>query len=522
MVAISSTPALFLLSALLAGAGGAAPQAARQASAAGDELDASRLPGEAPPAPGTLFLYPERITVQSGDVVTAERGMLFTRLVRDDPASAVIGVEVYRFRAAPGVPADTPPLFQLNGGPGWPGLGGSLERPGFYESEILPKTAMADVVYVGQRGIGSSKPNTVCESVAAPPGQGALDDEEEAELLRRGCADCRAYWEAQGYDLRGFNVVEAAGDVDEVRRLLGYDQITISGGSFGSHWGMAVMRYYPAAVARAVLTGMEGPDHTYDMPSGVLAALERMAGDAELSSQLVEHIPEEGLMGALEAVLARLEEEPVEVTVQGRTVRFEADDLPALALGYTGRVNSRGGAASWPADVIALYRGEFERAAQARLQSESGGRTVDLPTASFFMLDCGSGISPAREAQLNADPAARIVGALGDFYQTTCPVWEADLGDEFRAGFRTDIPTLIVHGTWDVSTPFDNALELLDTFENGHFVVVDGGTHGALGEALRLSDAFRSAMADFVTHGDMSSLPEEIRMPPVAWSAPHK
>lgn len=48
-------------------------------------------------------------------------------------------------------------------------------------------------------------------------------------------------------------------------------------GSFGSHWGMAVMRYHPEVGARAVLTGMEGPDHTYDSPGGVLASLERMA-----------------------------------------------------------------------------------------------------------------------------------------------------------------------------------------------------------------------------------------------------
>ena len=223
-------------------------------------------------------------------------------------------------------------------------------------------------------------------------------------------------------------MIEAAGDLNDVRRLLGYEEITLWGGSFGSHWGMTTMRYFPDVVARAVLTGMEGPDHTYDMPSGVLASLERVAGEAELSEVLLPHIPEGGLIEAFKAVIADVEEEPVEVEVAhprtGRMelVRFEADDVRDLALGYTARVNSRQTVAGWPADLLALFQGNFEDAARARLQNGDGRRT-DLPTASYFMLDCGSGISRERLKELQDDPAAQVVGDLGWWYETTCPAW---------------------------------------------------------------------------------------------------
>lgn len=470
-----------------------------------------------------LELASVSLPLPGGKTATAERGMLRVPIVRADQKSKVIAIDVWRFRALEGAPEGAPPIFQLNGGPGWPGL----EPAGIdWQRDIVPFIATADLVIVGQRGIGTST-DTSCDMVLAGAERPALDasPEQRAQFLRQKCGECRAHWEALGYDLTGLNVKEAAADVDDVRRLLGYEQIALSGGSFGSHWGMAVMRFFPRGVARAVLTGMEGPDHTYDMPSGVLHSLERMAKAAERAPELAAHLPEEGLIGALERVIESVEAEPFELEVAhprtGKTtpLRIDGDLVRELALGYSGRVNSRGGMPSWPADLIALYRGEFERAAQARLAQGDG---LDLPSASFFMLDCGSGITPARLEQLHQDPARRIVGDLGNwFYENACPAWGADLGDEFRTGFTTDIPTVIVHGTWDVSTPFDNALELLPAFRNLHFIPVEGGSHGALGEAVRLVDGFHPALMKFLASGDASDLPAEVTLPDIQWVVPH-
>jgi len=461
----------------------------------------------------TLEMDIVTLPLRDGGHVVVERGNLSVPIVRANPESKRITIDVWRFPAVEGADPDTPPIFQLNGGPGWPGLELGL---GDYEDDILPLIQHQDLVIVGQRGIGSSKPDTACPPIPAPPAGETRTPEQEDQALVAACKACRAHWEAEGYDLRGLNVIEAAGDVDDIREWLGYDQITLWGGSFGSHWSMAVMRYHPEAVARAVLTGMEGPDHTYDMPSGVLASLERLAAEAELSSTLIPHIPEGGLIEAFKTVIERVEAEPVVVEVDGETVRFDADDVRSLALGYTARVSSRSGAPTWPADILALYAGDFERAARSR----SGG-TSNLPTASFFMLDCGSGITPERLEKLHADPAARVVGDLGHWYETACSAWDSDLGDDFRAGFTTDIPTVIVHGTWDTSTPFDNAIELLPSFEDLHFVIVEGGSHGALGEAMRFSAEFRAAVMKFVATGIPDDLPEEVVMPPVAFAPPY-
>ena len=475
------------------------------------------------PPPGSLFLYPERISLKDGGFAEAERGLVFVPLDRSAPDRRVIAVEVYRFRAAEDADPGTPPVIRLHGGPGWPGLSRSLERPGNYEENIQPITAVADLVVIGQRGIGSSKPNTVCGGPPSFPLDEETSEEEIAAAYREACAEGKAYWESRGYDLKGLNVVEAAADVRDVCQALGYDKVIITGGSFGSHWGMAVMRFHPEIVERAVLSGMEGPDHTYDMPSYVLNALKRMAAAAETSSELAGHIPDGGLVPAFEAVIARAEKEPILVEVKDpengepRTVRFGAEDVRDLALGYSGRASSRRGIRTWPADIIRLHQGDFTAAALNRVRRSGGG---GFPTASFFMLDCGSGISAARLAQLEADPANAVVGKLGWFYQTCCPVWESDLGEAFRENFETEIPTLIVHGNWDVSTPIENAEELAPFFKQGKMVVVKGGSHGAMSEALSNSTEFRDALMEFIRTGDLSGMSDEVILPPIEWAVP--
>ena len=468
----------------------------------------------------TLDMQPVELRRGNGETVIVQRGNLTVPVVRANPESKPITVDVWRFPAVEGADPNTPPVFRLYGGPGWPGFEPDQVD---YDGDLLPMLRVADLVIVGQRGIGTSKPNTVCGPVPPTEDGSPRSQEDSAAAFQEACRSCREYWENEGYDLTGFNVIEAAQDVDDVRRLLGYDEITLWGGSFGSHWSMAVLRYHPDSVARAVLTGMEGPDHTYDSPGGVLAALERMAKEAEGAEQLSDFIPDGGLIEAFRLVIEDVEAEPIELEVEvPGTGEFELvtilpEHVRDAALGYSGRTSSRNGARTWAADVIGLFNGNFEPLA-ARIARDDG--STGLPTASFFMLDCGSGISPARLDELHADPAVAVVGNLSRMYEAGCPMWGSDLGDDFRAGFVSDVPTVIVQGTWDTSTPFENAVELLPSFENEHFVVVHGGSHGALNEAMGFSSEFATAILDFLATGATDALPEEIQLPELDWVAP--
>ena len=279
------------------------------------------------------------------------------------------------------------------------------------------------------------------------------------------------------------------------------------------------MRSHPDLVARAILRGMEGPDHTYDHPGHLWKVYERVASEAEEAPELEGLIPEGGLIRALESVIEKADEEPWTVTVtdqetgKEQEVLFDGETVRMLARGYSG------GLASWPADVITLYRGDFAAAAErlVRRYENSGQRRT---TASFFMLDCGSGITPQRLAEFAGDPAMDVFRRMNWHYIEGCPVWESDLGEGFRQNFETEVPTVIAHGTWDTSTPYENALELVPYFKNSTFIPVIRGPHGAIRAAMKSSEEFTAGVLYFAATGDTSKLPEKVDMPPVEWAVP--
>ncbi len=449
------------------------------------------------PEPGTFFLFPERIALEDGGFFNAERGTLFVPENRSKEDSSVIAIEVYRFGRSGKAKPETPPIFYLHGGPSFRGLERSLEERGTFEEHWLPMLDVSDVIVISQRGIGPSKPTTTIEIVTTPPPPDQpYDDGKAVADFRRALAEEKAAWEALGIDLNGYTVIEAAEDINDVRLALGYESITIWGGSFGSHWGMAFMRRHPELVSRAILRGMEGPDHTYDHPGNIWKVYERVAAEAEAAPELADAIPEGGLIRALESVIEKADVEPWKVTVtdpetgKKQDVLFDGETVRMLARGYSRAL------ASWPADVIAMYRGDFGAAAERIVQTaeRSGRRSA---TASFFMLDCSSGITEARLAEYLADPAAEIYRRMNWHYIEGCPVWESDLGDAFRQSFETEIPTVVAHGTWDTSTPYENALELVPYFKNSTFIPIIRGPHGAIRAAMKSSEEFTAGILHF-------------------------
>lgn len=487
-----------------------------------------------PPRAGRFHLYPERIVLESGGSFLADRGTMYVPANRSRPEGGVIAIEVYRFKASPKAEPRTPPIFYLHGGPRFEGLERFLERPGAFEQAYRPFLDIADLVVVSQRGIGSSKPVTVIETTtpSRAPDQ-PYDDAATVRAFQNVIAREKSAWVSAGIDLEGLTVIEAAADVNEVREALGYDRITLWGGSFGSHWAMAVMRFHPEIVERAVLRGMEGPDHTYDHPGHVWNVYRRIAEEAEVALGLGDQMPERGLIEELERVIEEVERDPVTVDVavegQGTTrVLIDGHTMRKVIRGYSG------GTSAWPADAIALAKRDFEGAAEAiaRRYHETEGvydqlwdqaresvQSRTFLTASYFALDCASGITPDRLASYKEDKGWDVLGDLNWKYTAGCAVWDVDLGEAFRQNFETDIPTLIVQGTWDTSTPYENAVELLPYFKNGTLVTVKRGPHSALRAAMRASKSFEQAVWSFARTGDTTGLPEVVELP-VEWVMP--
>ncbi|MEM1056619.1 MAG: alpha/beta hydrolase [Bacteroidota bacterium] len=475
-------------------------------------------------APGSspLILTEETVTWDDGRSVTFERGVLTVPVNRAAGSSETITVEVVRFRRAADAPTGIPPVFRLRGGPGYPGIDSELGTSIHYQFNIEPLLPSTDVVYVGQRGFGTST-DTPCEDRETLSLADSFDDAPREQALLDALRQCRQFYERAGLDLAGFNVLEAAADVADSARELGYDQIQLFGSSFGSHLGIAILREFPDLVTRATFYGLEGPDHTYDDPDGLERALESIAAAAESSEVLAPHIPPGGLLNAYRDLIRRADAQPILVptvhpdTGDSLVVTLTGDDFRELSRGVTRGLAWNHLAPTWALDILTMLDGDFEPAARRifRLKTRTGMRH-----AAFYQLDCASGITDERDARYRASKGADLVGAVWALYSVGCIPWDADLGDDFRTGFVTDVPTLLLHGTWDMSTPYENVTELLPSFRDHHLVTVEGGAHGAIYEAAEVSEAFEDGLYHWFATGDMGRLPDRVVLAPLEWRAP--
>ena len=133
-----------------------------------------------------LEMEPVTLFRSGGGTVTVYRGTLTVPIVRAKPESKPIAIDVWRFPAAEGADPDAPPVFQLHGGPGWPGMEpGSVD----YDREVVPLPLHQDLVIVGQRGIGTST-NMSCDGMLAPSDPDATPEERD-DALRNACFTCR-------------------------------------------------------------------------------------------------------------------------------------------------------------------------------------------------------------------------------------------------------------------------------------------------------------------------------------------
>ena len=419
------------------------------------------------PSPQELETVP--LKGRDGTTLEAEYGSLAVPENRADPQSREI--ELAFVRVASPLENPGPPVFFLAGGPGGPSIEAveNFVRGGgaaFFE------LVGGDIVGVDQRGVGRSRPNLTSDTLYELPIDVPGDPRQHAEIMARVSREEAARWRAAGVDLAGYTTVESADDIDAVRRALGYDTISLWGGSYGSHLAMAVLRRHGEHVARALLTAPEGPDHTVKLPSYAQEGLERIAELAAADPALVERVPD--LLKLIEDVLQRLEESPVTVDVEGTAVGISAFDLKQWIVGSIG-YDPRA-IAELPAALVAMQDGDYGAIARSVLEDR---RTAGVFTAMAMVMDAASGMSAAREARIAREAPTTLLGDVGTYaFRAIAEAWDApDLGDAFRGPLESDVPCLFIAGDLDSRTPVSNALDLMEHLPNAQLIVVENAAH---------------------------------------------
>ncbi|MEM1439391.1 MAG: alpha/beta hydrolase [Pseudomonadota bacterium] len=462
-----------------------------------------------------MTLEPLSRDYPSGTEISYEMGTIVVPEHREKPDSRNISLQFHRFSGNP----DAPPIYILRGGPGFRGLEYDLERDGYYDFYLAPYREAAEIVVIEHRGFGVGNALPCAEQPIA-----ALADVDTAAKrwarYRTAAFECRDAYAEKGVDLSGYTVMQMVHDVIDVADALGHDEFQIMGSSFGSHWGMAVARSHPARVVRVTLSALEGPDHTFDMPLEKEASLRRLGAKAAAAPGLTDVAREGDVVDQFAALVARANREPVVVastdpwTDAPVTIALRGDDLKEVTQGFSRGTTWGFLFPRWADDLRIMLGGDLSGAAR-RIQYVWRRPTVD--NAAWISLECASGASVARRELLAAQTATALVGNHELFGPEVCADWPADLGASYRADFSSDVPALLMHGTFDTSAPYANAAAVRSYFSNHHFVEIRGGSHGASIEAIEQQPGFQAALIRWLQTGSVDGLPQVVELEPVDW-----
>jgi pimeloyl-ACP methyl ester carboxylesterase len=469
---------------------------------------------------GEVFIEPAILTTPEIGTVHFQLGTLYVPENRADPNSRIIGVGFARFRAPQSTGA--PPTFHLPGGPGGSyltGLNQSNRQLARWIKHIANYQRVGDVVFVDQRGF-SERGDLLRFKYRTP--EEPLD--KGASLARSTSAfvdlarAAVAEFAGKGIDLRGYTVKELADDVNDLRRALGYDRITLVATSFGSQWSFAIMRRHPDVVMRALLSGIEPLDYGYDMPSHVFAAVQRMWWEAEKDPRIKPYLPEGGLAAAAREVLRRLERAPVKVAVKAPDSK--AGETPTITLGPEDFQRSFPMGTNGPAFLLSLYHERYDRWASSALSGRRS-REVDFPLIGA-LIDTSLGVTPRREHLLRTDAGTEFLGQWNfDSYLATADIWPTqDVGDEFRTEIVSRIPVVFAHGDWDTNTPVENALNIAPYFPNGRLMIATHGGHGVIEPIAENLPGVFETLLEFLRNGSTANLPARVTLPAPKFNAP--
>lgn len=424
------------------------------------------------PFPGGEWLQRERI--DCGYLIVPER--------RDTEGSRTLRIAIAVARSTGESPRPDPLVF-LTGGPGGSSLSGLRSR---LASPLWRELrAERDLVFLDVRGTGYSEPE-FCPDLNAALYQlsfEALPEAERRHRSRLAMTECRDEMIASGVDLGAYHSAIAAHDLADLRIALGYDEWNLYGASYGTRLALVTMRDAPQGIRSVILEAVIPPNAPEQRLTNFDRALRLLFDACAADPECAADYPD--LERRFYAMLDDLERDPMVIA------------MPRSAIFPTGQVTLGGDAAAaaiWEAlyraytiPLIPLVIRVFETRNRDALRTmldllAERGRS-GLSRGLYLSVECYERAPYLTPAAVAADEErAPQLAAHGDLFRALledCDAWH-----EFRATaaelapVASEIPTLILTGSFDPVTPPQWGRLAAETLPNSYYVEARTGGHG--------------------------------------------
>jgi pimeloyl-ACP methyl ester carboxylesterase len=453
----------------------------------------------------TLQLQPCDIAEVEGKAKCGKLDVFENRVTRQ---GRKISLNIVVLPAA-GTQPSPDPLFYISGGPG---SAATEDAPGV--ARLFAKIReRRDLVFLDQRGTGRSHPLN-CTFYNTNDPQSFLGYFFPLEDVKK----CRGQLESQA-DLTLYTTPIAMDDLDEVRAALGYEQINIFGGSYGTRAALVYLRQHPTHVRTLTLQGAVPTNSfmPYDFAQSNERALQGVIAECESNEACNKAFP--NLQAETKTVLQRLLQGPVEVEVKlenasGKnpngatstptTAKVKLSrDLAAEAIRYM--LYNPGATSRIPLILHQAGTGNFVPLAQTALRFRQG--IVSSGSNGLYLsITCAEDLPWIKPADVERLSANTFLGAYRFRQQRqACSLWpRAKIPADYSKPVQGSAPVLILTGQLDPVTPPANGDAVARNLPNSLHLVVPYGGHGMGG--LTGLECLDRLLTEFVEQGTTKNL----------------
>ena len=413
----------------------------------------------------------------------AECALLTVPMDYSAPDGETIQIAVMRFAAR----GDAIGSLVLNpGGPGGSGLFAAAMTSTIYADS--PLTERFDLVGFDPRGVGASLPAVDCYS----------DEEADDATISTSAIDLTAPWTAAmtqglhercltgtGEALHHMGTRDAARDIDVLRAVLGDEQLTFLGQSYGTRLGAAYAEQFPERVRAMVLDGAISPlqgtaERRLTTYTSFQQAFDRMLEACTATGDCLLGPDPDATMEEYHAIVRPLFANPVPAL--GAELDFD------LAIG--GVISALYSESAWPRIWAGLEEIQASGTGDELMQLSRDfalrgpdGRWPNVLEANLAVNCLDEDRLTAAEAQSLRDDihtAAPFMdpGVDAPGARDTCEAWpvEPTLGFPYATEVKGLADTLVVSITGDPTTPHAGGIELAHTLGSA-LLTVEGEGH---------------------------------------------
>ena len=297
-------------------------------------------------------------------------------------------------------------------------------------------------------------------------------------------------------------------DLDDVRAALGYEQINLYGGSYGTRAALVYLRQHPKHVRSVILHGVAPTNQFMPLyfPQDAERALQGVLSECEADEACHKAFPQ--VKADAQRVLEQLLQRPAQVEVQPQgskeTVKLTLNrNLAAEAIRYM--LYSPRSANRVPLMLHTAAEGNYGPLTQAALFFRRN-LVATGSNGMYLSITCAEDLPRVDRKDAEKRGANTF---LGDYryrdQNEACRLWpRATIDAKYADPVRSDKPVLILTGEWDPVTPPSQGDAVAKTLPNSLHLVVNDGAHGLSG--LNGSECLDRLITEFVERGAVKGL----------------